>query len=150
MSIREITNFIQVSERIASSGQPDDHQFKLIASEGYKAVINLAMLNSENAIPEEGNIVTALNMLYVHIPVPFETPDVTHLQDFINVMGALSKQKVWVHCVVNYRVSAFLYQYWRIVNKASPGDARKVMLPSWEPNTVWQQFMRIEANEIAL
>ncbi len=150
MSIREITNFIQVSERLASSGQPDDNEFKYIASAGYKAVINLAMPNSENAIPEEGNIVTALQMLYLHIPVPFDAPDKTHLQNFINVMGALSKQKIWVHCVVNYRVSAFLYQYYRIVNKASPEKARKVMLPSWEPNKVWQKFMSIEANEIAL
>jgi len=150
MSVREITNFIQVSNRIASSGQPDDHDFKSIASAGYRTVINLAMPNSENAIPEEGNIVTALQMLYLHIPVPFEAPNKSHLQDFINVMGALSNQKVWVHCVVNYRVSAFLYQYWRIVNKATPEEASKVMLPSWEPNQVWQQFMNIEANEIEL
>lgn len=146
----DITNFIQVSDHIASSGQPSHHQFKLIASEGYKAIVNLAMPDSENAIPEEGSIVTALKMLYVHIPVPFETPEITHLQDFINIMNALSKQKVWVHCVVNYRVSAFLYQYWRIVNKASPEVARKVMHPSWEPDEVWQQFMKIEENEIAL
>jgi len=148
MSISEITNFIQASERIASSGQPDEHDFKYIASAGYEAVINLAMPNSENAIPEEGNIVTALQMSYLHIPVPFEAPDKKHLQVFINIMRALSKNKVWVHCVVNYRVSAFLYQYWRIVNKATPEEARKVMLPSWEPNEVWQQFMSINANEI--
>jgi len=146
----DITNFIQVSDHIASSGQPSQHQFKLIASEGYKAIVNLAMPDSENAIPEEGSIVTALKMLYVHIPVPFDTPEITHLQDFINIMNALSEQKVWVHCVVNYRVSAFLYQYWRIVNKASPEVARKVMHPSWEPDKVWQQFMKIEVNEISL
>lgn len=130
MSISEIINYIQISEHIASSGQPDEHQFKLIALEGYKAVINLAMPYSENAIPDEGNIVTALKLLYVHIPVPFDNPNVAHLHDYINVMDALSKQKVWVHCVVNYRASAFLYQYWHIVNKASPAEARKVMLSS--------------------
>jgi hypothetical protein len=37
-------------------------------------VINLAMPNSENAIPEEGYIVTARSMTYVHIPVPFDAP----------------------------------------------------------------------------
>ena len=148
MTISSITNFIQVSERIASSGQPEDKQFKLIASKDYRAVINLAMPNSDHAIPEEGNIVTALNMLYVHIPVPFEAPDITHLQNFINVIRALSEQKVWIHCVANYRVSAFLFQYWRIENKASIEEARKVMLPSWQPNEVWQQFMGIESNAI--
>jgi len=150
MSNREITNYIQVSERIASSGQPVDDYFKYIASAGYEAVINLAMPNSENAIPEEGNIVTALQMLYIHIPVPFEAPDKMHLQDFINVMRAFTDKKVWVHCALNYRVSAFLYQYERLVNKCNAEDARKVMLPSWEPDKVWQQFMKIEANEITL
>ena len=41
LSIEAITNYIQVSDRIASSGQPEDHQFKSIARAGCKAVINL-------------------------------------------------------------------------------------------------------------
>lgn len=150
MSIAEITNFIQVSERIASSGQPEEHQFKLIANENYQLVINLAMPNSENAIPEEGNIVTAYKMSYVHIPVPFDAPNVAHLRQFIKIMSSFSDEKVWVHCVVNYRVSAFLYQYQRTVQGASVEQAKMVMLPSWQPNEVWQRFMAISPNEIAL
>ena len=67
MSIEDITNFIQVSNQIASSGQPDEHQFKMIAEGKYQVVINLAMPNSDGAIPEEGNIVTAHKMIYIHI-----------------------------------------------------------------------------------
>ena len=52
MSIEAMTNHIQVSDRIASSGQPEDHQFKTIAQAKYQVVINLAMPNSGNAIPE--------------------------------------------------------------------------------------------------
>jgi hypothetical protein len=89
-------------------------------------------------------------MVYLHIPVPFEAPEIDHLRYFINFMRSLSEQKVWVHCAVNYRVSAFLYQYWRIVYGAKPEEARKVMLPSWNPNEVWQQFMSIEVNDMAL
>jgi protein tyrosine phosphatase (PTP) superfamily phosphohydrolase (DUF442 family) len=150
MSIEDIRNFIQVSDRIASSGQPKDHQFKDISEAGYEAVINLAMPNSENAILEEGNIVTSLNMTYIHIPVPFDAPDVCHLRDFIRVMGALSHRTVWVHCVVNYRVSAFLYQYYRLVHGAQPQEAKKVMLASWKPNDVWQRFMALSGNETML
>ena len=150
MSIEDIRNYIQVSDRIASSGQPEDHQFKDIAEALYEAVINLAMPNSENAIPEEGNIVTSLNMMYVHIPVPFDAPDVFHLRDFIKMMDALSHRKVWVHCVVNYRVSAFLYQYYRLVHGAQPQEAKKVMLASWEPNETWQRFMALSGEEVAL
>ncbi|PLY12038.1 MAG: phosphatase [Sedimenticola sp.] len=143
MGVETILNYIQVSDRLASSGQPEDRQFKAIAEAGYHAVINLAMPNSENAIPEEGNIVTALGMRYVHIPVPFEAPDSRHLRDFIQIMQAFPKDKVWVHCVLNYRVSAFLYQHYRLALGVPLSEAKKVMLPGWNPNETWQKFMTL-------
>ena len=79
MAVEEITNYMHISECIASSGQPEEHQFNDIAVAGYQAVINLARPNSENAIPEEGYLVTALGMAYVHIPVPFDAPNIEHL-----------------------------------------------------------------------
>jgi protein tyrosine phosphatase (PTP) superfamily phosphohydrolase (DUF442 family) len=148
MSLREITNYLQVSERIASSGQPEEEQFRDIAKSGYGVVINLAMPNSTNAIPEEGNIVSALKMAYLHIPVPFEAPEASHLRAFIGSMQVFSDRKIWVHCVVNYRVSAFLYQYWRLALGAAPEEARKVMLPSWEPNEVWRKFMALSRADL--
>ncbi len=150
MSVEKILNYLQVSDRIASSGQPKEHQFKSIAKANYQLVINLAMPNSENAIPEEGNIVTAHKMAYVHIPVPFDAPHIDQLRKFIKVMAAFSDDKVWVHCVLNYRVSAFLYHYQRLVQGATDELAKRVVLPSWQPNEVWQRFMAIPRDEIAL
>ncbi len=144
MAIEDITNYIYVSKYIASSGQPEEPQFKDIALAGYHAVINLAMPNSENAIPEEGYIVTARKMVYVHIAVPFDAPNIDHLKYFLGVMSAFSDKKVWLHCVVNKRVSAFLYQYQRLIEGKSHQEAVKVMLPTWKPNKVWQQFMALE------
>ncbi|MES9942780.1 MAG: protein tyrosine phosphatase family protein [Candidatus Thiodiazotropha sp. 6PLUC2] len=144
MAIEDITNYIRVSERIASSGQPEEKQFKDIAQAGYQLVINLAMPNSDNAIPEEGYIVTARKMSYVHIPVPFDVPDIEHLRTFINIMESFSDKKIWIHCVVNKRVSAFLYQYYKSVHGYTHDQACRVMLPSWRPNDVWQQFMALK------
>ncbi len=148
MNIEAITHYRKVSERIAASGQPEEPQFKNIANAGFQVVINLAMPNSENAIPEEGNIVTARKMTYVHIPVPFDSPTAAHLKTFINTMAAFSEQKVWVHCVLNYRVSAFLFQYQRLVFNASHDEAKKVMLPSWQPNAVWLAFMALSKDDV--
>lgn len=148
MSIEEITNTIRISDRIYSSGQPEEQQFKYIREAGFQAVINLAMANSENAIPEEGNIVTAHRMTYLHIPVPFEAPTIGHLRQFIKTMAAFGDQKVWVHCVVNYRASAFLYQYQRLVEGATKVQAKKVMFPRWQPNDVWQKFMSYTKEQI--
>ena len=150
MSIEDITNYMQVSDRIASSGQPEEHQFKSIAHANYQVVINLAMPDSDYALPEEGNIVTAHKMIYVHLPVPFDSPSVDHLRSFIKIMLAFPIQKIWVHCVVNYRVSAFLFQYQRLVNGATKSEAMKVMLPSWQPDDVWKNFMALSNDDVAL
>ncbi|MBN4080512.1 protein tyrosine phosphatase family protein [Beggiatoa alba] len=150
MSVETILNYIQISESMASSGQPEERQFGVIASDGYAAIVNLAMPNSDRAIPEEGNIVTSYGMSYFHIPVPYNAPNVEHLRQFINIMNALSNQKVWVHCAMNYRVSAFLYQYQKLVFGASEGEAKKVVLPSWSPNRVWKEFMALGEEEVAL
>lgn len=150
MHLEIITNYLQISDQIATSGQPEDHQFKYIAAANYQVVINLAMPNSDNAIPEEGNIVTAHKMTYVHIPVPFDAPSTTHLKNFIGVMKTFSAQRVWVHCVVNYRASAFLYQYQRLVYGLPHAEALQVMLPTWEPNAVWQRFMAHTREEVGL
>ncbi|MET0102719.1 MAG: protein tyrosine phosphatase family protein [Sedimenticola sp.] len=150
MAIEEITNYIRISDRLASSGQPEEHQFKDIAQAGYQVIINLAMPNSDNTTPEEGYIVTARKMQYVHIPVPFEAPTSTHIKDFISIMKAFDKKKVWIHCVVNYRVSAFMFLYMRYVENKSREEANKVILKSWEPNDAWKSFMEISRDEVLL
>ncbi|TFG93618.1 MAG: hypothetical protein E4H15_00920 [Syntrophobacterales bacterium] len=65
-------NYYQITEKVGTSGQPSKEQFSDIAQMGYEAVVNLAMHDSENTIPEEGGIVAGFGMAYFHIPVPFE------------------------------------------------------------------------------
>lgn len=140
MTIENITNYIRVSDRISSSGQPDKDAFRSIAAAGFGAVINLAMPDSENAIPEEHRIVTEHGMTYHHIPVPFDAPTTNHLRQFIGLMESFQDKNVWVHCALNYRVSAFLYLYRRW--KGMPDDeARMAVLEGWNPNATWRAFM---------
>src|SRR5690606_20753393 len=93
----ELLNFHLVSNRIATSGQPSREQFNDIARQGYSSVINLAMPDSDNAIPDEGSIVSSLGMDYFHIPVPFDKPTAAHVKKFIRIMAALDEEKVFVH-----------------------------------------------------
>lgn len=148
MSIKTISNYKAISETLASSGQPYEMQFNEIAEAGFEVVINLAMPNSENAIPDEGHIVTARKMVYVHLPVPFEAPTSEHLRSFIGLMQAFQGKKCWIHCAVNKRVSAFLYQYFRLVQRMSSEEARKVIIAGWQPDKVWREFMALEAKAV--
>ena len=149
MSIAKIRNYVQATETIATSGQPLEDQFPLIRQSGYQAVINIAMPDSEGALVNEGHIVTGLGMAYFHIPVPFEAPTVEQLRLFIGVMECLQGKKVWAHCIANYRVSAFMYQYRKTVYGVAPQEAKSSIFELWQPDAVWQQIMDLHPDEIA-
>ncbi len=143
--ISQIHNFEQMADWLGTSGQPERGQFEGIAEAGYQAVINLALPTSDNAIADEGSIVTGLDMGYYHIPVKFEDPTVDDLRTFFGVMRALDDKKIWVHCAVNARVSAFVYQYLRYEKGLDDDSARSTLLARWEPqmDDVWRNFLRI-------
>ena len=108
----DIINFVQISDNIASSGQPSEADFTQIAYLGYKTIINLALATSDNAIAIEGDIITELGMSYLHIPIQWQKPTFEQFQLFVAIMQQQQhKYKVWVHCALNMRVSAFLYLY---------------------------------------
>ncbi len=142
MTPENILNYIKINENISTSGQPSPAQFEVIAKHGFASVLNLAMPDSTNALPDEGGFVTEQGMNYFHIPVPFDAPTVEHLRLFINLVKILADEKVWVHCALNYRVSAFMYHYQRSVLNI-PVEKRVAMLQSWEPDSVWAEFLKI-------
>ena len=148
MSAELIKNFIQVTPHIASSGQPLAHEFKDIANDDYKLVVNLAMSDSDYAIANEESIVTSLGMRYVHIPVPFGAPDISQLKSFFKLMDTCRGEKVWVHCALNYRVSAFLFLYKRLIEGVSEPEAKEAILPSWEPDQVWNKFLKTTKKDL--
>jgi protein tyrosine phosphatase (PTP) superfamily phosphohydrolase (DUF442 family) len=149
--VKEILNYIQMTEMIGTSGQPAREQFNHIAKAQYKSVVNLAMPDSDNAIADEGAVVSGLGMQYIHIPVPFDNPTANHLKSFIRIMRALEGEKVWVHCAVNARVSAFMYKYLRLEKGYDDVSAKNALLQNWEPkmDAVWKRFMQLATTDIA-
>jgi protein tyrosine phosphatase (PTP) superfamily phosphohydrolase (DUF442 family) len=136
-----IYNFLLITESIATSGQPTKEQFKIIANADYKLIINLALFNSTNAIPEEKEIVENLDIDYLHIPVIWENPTQENFTDFCAAMEANRERKVFVHCAMNMRVSAFMYLY-RILKQNIELDMAIIDLHKiWQPNDTWQSFI---------
>lgn len=138
-----ILNYYQVTADIASSGQPTEEQFYDIAAGGYQVIINLAMPDHENSIASEGSIVTSLGMTYIHIPVPFDAPGEDHFETFSGYMDTLQHRKVWVHCIVNARVSAFLFRYLQNSRGLSAVKAKTPVLEQWLPrmDDTWKTFI---------
>jgi len=149
-ALSEIYHYEQLGDDIGYSGQPGADQFQLISAAGYRAVINLALPSSDNALPNEGSIVTALGMSYFHIPVEFDAPQVSELRLFSDIMHAMQGQRVWVHCVVNARVSAFLYLHLKHRQGLPEHQARTQLLDKWQPqmDAVWQQFLQTRKEDM--
>ena len=148
--MNDVINFFQITDTIGTGGQPSVSQLYDIAQNGYDVVINLATHNSENAIENEGSIVASLGMTYIHIPVPFEAPTPEHLRKFFRFMNGLSEEKVFVHCAVNARVSAFVFKYLTLERKMQAEKATTPLLAQWLPqmNLIWKNFLSIEKSDL--
>jgi uncharacterized protein (TIGR01244 family) len=137
----EIYNHLQLTDTLATSGQPTIAQFVRIQQAGYQTVINLAPTHTENAIDNESSLVNSLGMDYVHIPVDFKQPTEQDFSQFCDAMRRSDSQKTWVHCAANMRVSAFVYRYRRDVLGQDKSEARRDLHKIWQPYGVWKQFL---------
>jgi len=133
----EIYNWRRLGPILTTSGQPNEAQLARIAALGAEQVINLGLHTHEKALADEAASVAALGMTYVHIPVDFANPTEADLEAFYAAMEALNGRAAHVHCIANYRVSAFIYRY-RIDRLGwSPADARPDLEAIWRPEGVW-------------
>lgn len=112
MATAGIFNFIKVSDRIGTGGQPTREQLEAARDEGYQAVINLAPSDPENfALGDEERVVTDLGLDYHHIPVAWTDPRPEQFTAFCAAMEQIGDRKVLIHCAANYRVTAFFSSY---------------------------------------
>jgi len=136
-----IYHWHRLDDRITTSGQPTEPQLADIAALGVRCVINLGLHSHEKALPDEAASVGALGMSYVHIPVDFGDPTEHDFATFCAAVEASKDAAVHVHCIANYRVSAFFYRYRRIVLGMDEARARADLDQVWQPNAVWAAFI---------
>ena len=136
-----IYNWRRLDDRITTSGQPTEPQLADIEALGVGHIVNLGLHTHEKALPDETASVNRLGMTYIHIPVDFQKPTDQDFDRFCSVMERLKDEKVHVHCIANYRVSAFFYRYRRDVLGMDEAQARAEMEAIWRPEGVWATFV---------
>ena len=138
--MKKIVNYRKINDQIVTSGQPTKKQFKTIAQNGYDVVINLAMHN-RGALKEEDKIVTKNGMVYYHIPVVWKAPTIENLKLFCATLQMLEQQnkKVFIHCIMNYRASMFIYMYKKHILKEE--NAVLDIPDDHKPKKVWQKLL---------
>ncbi len=136
-------NFLQLSDRIATAGQPTENQLLLVKQAGYQVVINLAPTTALNlSLTDERATVESLSMKYFHIPVIATNPTVADFDRFVEIMQTYADQPVFVHCAGNYRVSAFMYLYRRLYEQINEAQARVDLNKLWNPPEEWSVFIQ--------
>lgn len=150
MALQDIINFVQLTPQFGTAGQPTAAQLQEIAEAGYDAVVNLALPSSDNALADEGSLVTASGMSYFHLPVDFAAPTASQARMFNELLNALGQRQVFVHCAMNLRVSAFMYHYLKIERGLDEQQARSPVIEKWQPrmDDVWTSFFALTPEQI--
>jgi protein tyrosine phosphatase (PTP) superfamily phosphohydrolase (DUF442 family) len=141
---------VQLTENFATAGQPSADQFSIIAEHGNQHVINIGMPDHPDALANEGELVSVLGMNYLHIPVPFDNPTPDHVKLFCDLLVQIRQEKVFIHCIMNYRVSAFMYHYLSKIENRDESDSRSIMFQKWNMEPAWRKVLSWSSSDLGL
>jgi uncharacterized protein (TIGR01244 family) len=129
----DIRNWRRRPDGITTSGKLEPGDPARLAAIGVRHVINLALDDHPEALADEAAALAAEGIGYTHIPVPFDAPTRDHVARLDRAL-AEAEGPVHVHCIMNWRVSAFFYLLDIAAGMAEP-EARARMAAIWDPLT---------------
>ena len=128
----DILAWQRLSEQLTTSGKLDAHDPERLAAIGVRRVICLAMPDHAEVLPDPAGAFAAHGIAYTSIPVPFDAPEEQHYAAFVEALEE-ADGPVHVHCIMNWRVSAFCYRYNRDACGMPEAEARALMEQQWSP-----------------
>ena len=127
----DIRNWQRRPDGITTSGKLEADDPARLAQIGVRHVVNLALDDHPEALANERELMEAAGIAYTHIPVPFDAPGQEHIDQLERVLKN-AEGPVHVHCIMNYRVTAFFYALDR-ANGMPDAEARAIMAEVWDP-----------------
>lgn len=137
--ISSIRHYHRINSGLHTAGQPNATQLAQLSRVGIRSVINLAMLDSDYAEPEEADLLARQAIDYFPIPIPFDAPTMEHFERFKQTLER-AQRPVLVHCALNMRVSALIFAY-RVTQGESAQAARVDLEQIWQPDGVWKALL---------
>ena len=125
-----------------TSGQPSAEALAGLAAQGFEAVIYLAPPTVSDAVRDEALIVARQGLMFVNIPIKFDSPTEKDFEAFTSVLSALATRKVLVHCQINLRASSMVFLHRVITAKEDPRVAYDAVARVWSPDGAWKTLMR--------
>ena len=143
MSTADIYNYRKVNDRISTGGQPTEEQLRAAAAEGFTTIINLATIDPDRSLADEGGLVRSLGLTYHHIPVKWDNPQAADFAAFEAVMQDSAEEKVLIHCAANFRVTAFygLYAMRHLGWTEAQADEFRASIWAGSDYPIWEKFI---------
>ena len=144
----DIRKWQRRSDGITTSGKLLPGDPARLAAIGVRHVVNLALDSHPEALADEAELMAAQAIAYTHIPVAFDAPSPTHIAA-LNAALAAHPGPHPVHCIMNWRVSAFFYLIDCAAGVPEP-QARVQMAKVWNPlenddaPAVWRELLLAE------
>lgn len=127
----DIRNWQRRPDGVTTSGKLEPHDPARLAAIGVRHVVNLALDSHPEALADEAARMAAAGIAYTHIPVPFDAPTPGHVAALAEALAA-HPGPAHVHCIMNWRVTAFFYLLDRAAGVAE-SEARARMAKVWDP-----------------
>jgi len=144
---RDMRGWQRLAADTTTSGRVEQTDVARLDDIGVRHVINLALDTHPDALPDEAALLAAQGIAYTHIPVPFDAPGEAHFAAFQSALEQ-GERPVHVHCIMNWRVSAFFYRHHRDTHAMPEPEARALMEVHWSPETseypgaaAWAEFI---------
>ncbi|MHB8741811.1 MAG: protein tyrosine phosphatase family protein [Sulfuricaulis sp.] len=137
-----IPNYRQLTDLVATAGQPSEDELVAVAHAGFVVVLNLGLHDAQYSLPDERKTVESLCMRYVHIPVAWECPLRSDLERFIEAMDQFTGKKLFIHCAANKRVSVFMALYRQLRQGWTSDAAISEVHTIWDLNDVWRNYLK--------
>ena len=117
----DVPRIMCIDERVATGGQPTEGAYAKLASNGYRAVLNLRTAQEGVDLEREKQLVEKAGMRYINIPVIGSAPKSEQADEFINAAKEPANQPMLIHCGSANRVGAF-WMIYRVVEQGWPEE----------------------------
>lgn len=144
MGTEAIFNYRRVDDALITGGQPTEEQLRAAAEEGVKMVINLAPTTPSYSLEDEAGLVDELGMSYHYIPVDWAQPTEADFAAFEAAMAERGEEKTLIHCMANFRVTAFytLYAMKHLGWSEAQADELRASIWAGSDYPVWESFIQ--------
>ena len=143
-------NVVPITARLVTSGQPSPQALARLGELGYQAVIYLAPSTVPDAVAEEPGILSRQGIEFVHVPIPFGSPEEKHYLEVSEALKRLHAKKVLVHCQVNMRASSMVFLHRVLHGKEDPEKAYESVAQVWSPGGPWRKLLLAQLSKATI